>query len=207
MPWACLYLLSFSHTLSFLSLSVFITPLWLLLWCPPFLCFSFALSHPAHLKPTNLLSLSTSAPLFFFPPSPPHPPILPPAGCKMDSPQSESSGEGQKAEENRAQGELQRGRRHSTVLRPLSTFPLLYFWLKNVSPSLLETYFSPSIWIFCSPKKTFALDSCDSWVVNCLSDNAIIPNSVYVLCLRGQTALYLFKSVFTLCLPPTYLTF
>lgn len=66
-------------------------------------------------------------PLFFFPPSPPPPFLIPLAGCKMDSPQSESSGEEQKAEENRAQGELQKGRRHSTVLKPLSTFPLLYF--------------------------------------------------------------------------------
>lgn len=45
----------------------------------------------------------------------------------MDPPQSESSREGQKAEENGAQGELQRGRRHSAVLKTPSTFTLLYF--------------------------------------------------------------------------------
>lgn len=56
----------------------------------------------------------------------------------MDSPQSEPSGEGQKAEENRAQGELQRGRRHSTLI-PLSTFPQLCSF-----PSFLKNFSSPS---------------------------------------------------------------
>ena len=71
---------------------------------------------------SGLSFFSTST---LFPASPPHSCVLPPAGCKMDSPQSESSGEGQKAEENRAQGELQRGRRHSSVLWPVSSFLLL----------------------------------------------------------------------------------
>lgn len=85
----------------------------------------FSFTHPAHSQPATLLSLPLSLYLYTlslllfpaFTTSPP--PMLPPAGCKMDSPQSESSGEGQKAEENGAQGELQRGRRHSTLLRPL----------------------------------------------------------------------------------------
>lgn len=90
----------------------------------------YNVSIPLTQKHATLLSVSTSTVSSFsrlFSTSPPPTPILPLAGCKMDSPQSESSGEGQKAEENRAQGEIQRGRRHSAVLRALSTFPLLYF--------------------------------------------------------------------------------
>lgn len=87
-----------------------------------FSCFLHHSVSPMSLK-TLLLSCLLLYPysVIFFPP---HPTILPPAGCKMDSPQSESSGEGQKAEESRAQGELQRGRRRSSVLGPISTFPL-----------------------------------------------------------------------------------
>lgn len=63
--------------------------------------------------------------LFFFSRLP-HltPPILPPAGCKMDSPQSESSEEEQKAEEKGAQGELQRGRRRSPTMHLASALIL-----------------------------------------------------------------------------------
>lgn len=100
----------------------------------------------------------------FYPPSshcvPPHPPtrllcffllsfsrlhflaptIVSPAGCKMDSLQSDLPGKGQKAEENRTQGELQRGR-HSAVLSRLS-LSSVYFLLFNVSPFILWRPFS-----------------------------------------------------------------
>lgn len=131
---------------------VFISPpsLFHLLWSPPY--FS-----PSHLLiPLNeTLPLCCLSPrlcpdtLFYFPPSPPHPPNLSPAGCKMDSPQSDSSRQEPKAEENRAQGELQRGRRPSNLLWLLSTLLHFYFLeLLEISLSILETSMFLFIWVF-----------------------------------------------------------
>lgn len=106
----------------------------------PFFHFVFTMPHPLSIKITllSLTTLSSFSRLDYLTSPPPTHTRTPSAGCKMDSPQSEPSGEGQKAEENRAQGELQRGRRHSTLI-PLSTFPQLCSF-----PSFLKNFSSPS---------------------------------------------------------------
>lgn len=95
---------------------------------------------PTLSKHATLLSASTCTLSSFSRLHPPTP-NFPLAGCKMDSPQSKSSGEEQKAEENKAQGELQRGRRHSVVLSALCTLTQLY--LLTTLRSLLFAFWKP----------------------------------------------------------------
>lgn len=77
----------------------------------------------------------------------------------MDSPHSESSGEGQKAEEDRAQGEPQKGRRHFRVLRPLSSPPLegeVSFFCFSLNLNLLSflcNYVSVCLHVVSAPMK------------------------------------------------------